>query len=245
MSTKEFYEEFNILYNNISSNSSPGLDKYEISVYLTKAQLELIKEYNSDKNKYQKGFDGSDKRRTDLKELLVDHKSTSSTIGANRITDILYSKFFTIPNDIFLVKFEKGSYTKNSCTFEIPIKPIALDTFNEDVKNPFKKPDKNIAWRLDSNSVSGNVAEIVSDQPISKYHLRYIKYPEPIILTNLATDPEFTGMNLSIDGVQVEQTCKLNKEIHREILDRATELAVRDYKENSLQNKVQLNNRNN
>lgn len=245
MNTKEFYEEFNILYNNISSNASPGLDKYEISLYLTKAQLELVKEYNGILNKYQKGFDNSDKRRIDLKELIVDYKSENPTTSINKITNNLYSKFFTIPTDVFLIKFEKGEYSKNDCVFEIPIKPIALDIFNVDVKNPFKKPDKNIAWRLDYSSTSENIVEIISDQSISKYHLRYLKYPEPIVLTNLATDSEFTGMNLSIDGVQIEQTCKLNKEIHREILDRAVELATRDYRENSLQNKVQLNNRNN
>ena len=245
MNTKEFYEEFNILYNNISSNASPGLDKYEISVYLTKSQLELVKEYNGILNKYQKGFDNSDKRRIDLKELIIDYKSENPTTSVNKITNNLYSKFFTIPTDVFLIKFEKGEYSKNDCVFEIPIKPVPLDVFNVDVKNPFKKPDKNIAWRLDYNSTSGNVVEIISDQVISKYHLRYLKYPEPIVLTNLATDSEFTGMNLSIDGVQIEQTCKLNKEIHREILDRAVELATRDYRENSLQNKVQLNNRNN
>ena len=52
-------------------------------------------------------------------------------------------------------------------------------------------------------------------------------------------------MNLTINGQVTEQTCALDKEIHTEILDRAVELAHRDYKENNLQNKVQLNNRNN
>ena len=75
--------------------------------------------------------------------------------------------------------------------------------------------------------------------------MRYLKYPEPIILTDLETDPDFEDMNLTIEGIALEQTCKLNREIHSEILDRAVELAIRDYKENNLQNKVQLNNRNN
>ena len=51
-------------------------------------------------------------------------------------------------------------------------------------------------------------------------------------------------MDLSIDGISTEQTCQLNTEIHREILNRAVELALRDYKENTLQNKIQTNNRN-
>jgi len=246
MITSEFYNEFNILYNNISSNSAPGLDKYEISVYLTKAQYEIVKEYNGVVNKYQKGFDASDKRRADLKELIVDYKTTEGYDLEARITDNLHSKFFGLPNDVFLIKYESVKYVQNNCSYEIPVKPISLDFFNSDVKNPFKKPNKDIAWRVDISSSSGNYqVEIITDKPVETYHLRYLKYPTPIILTDLSTDPEFEGMNLSIDGRQVEDSCRLNDEIHREILDRAVELAHRDYKENTLQNKVQLNNRNN
>lgn len=245
MTTNEFNLEFDILYDNISSNAAPGLDKYEKSVYLTKAQLEIIKEYNGLANKYQKGFDGSDKRRTDLKELIQDYKSTSFTVNSNRITNKLNSRFFEIPTDVFLIKYENGTYKNKNCNIEIDIIPVTLDEFNQKIKNPFKKPNGSVAWRLDYNSSSNNVVEIISSQEIDEYHLRYIKYPNPIILTDLSTDPELSGMNLSIDGNVAEATCELNKEIHREILDRAVELAVRDYKENNLQNKVQLNNRNN
>ncbi len=245
MTTNEFNLEFDILYDNISSNAAPGIDKYEKSVYLTKAQLEIVKEYNGLNNKYNKSFDGSEKRRIDLKELLKDYKTSSFTINSNRITNKLNSRFFSLPSDLFLTKFEQGIYKKNDCNIEINIIPITLDEFNEKIKNPFKKPDKNVAWRLDFNSLQGNVVEIISSEDILEYHIRYLKYPNPIILTNLNTDPEFSGMNLSIDGQVAEATCELNIEIHKEILDRAVELAVRDYKENNLQNKVQLNNRNN
>jgi len=245
MTTVELKNEFDILYNNIASNAAPGLDLYEISVYLTKAQLEIIKEYNGPLNKYQKGFDGSDKRRIDLKELIKDYKSTTAIISNDRITSTFQSKFFQIPNDVFLIKYEKANYTKNNCDIEIDVVPITLDEFNESKKNPFRKLDKDIAWRLDFNSTVSNTVEILSTEVITKYHLRYLKYPDPIILTDLSTNPEFAGMGLSIDGITSEQTCKLDKELHREILDRAVELATLDYKENNLQNKVQLNNRNN
>ena len=245
MSPEEFKNQFDILYNNISTNSAPGLDTYEISTYLTKAQLEIVKEYNGILNKYQKGFDANDKRRIDLKELIVDYKSTISIISNDRITNTLQSKFFETPSNIFLIKYEKGIYLKGNCETEIIIIPIALDEFNESIKNPFKKPDNSLAWRLDYNSSVSNTVEIISTKDITTYHLRYIKYPDPIILTDLTTDPLFVGMNLSIDGQTNKQTCKLNQEIHPEILDRAVQLAIMDYKENSLQNKVQLNNRNN
>ncbi len=245
MSIREFADQFDILYNNISSNAAPNLDLFEKSSYLTKAQLELVKEYNGILNKYQEGFDGSDKRRTDLKELIVDHKSLVFSVNTNRLTNDLNSKFFNIPSDVFLIKYEKGRFTQGACSIEIDIVPITLDEFNTKKNNPFKKPDKTVAWRLDFNSTDNNKVEIISSETITEYHLRYIKYPEPIVLTNLQLDPQFSGMNLSIDGVTTPQTCKLNQEIHSEILDRAVELALRDYRENTLSNKIQTNNRNN
>lgn len=246
MTVNEFSLEFDILYDNISSNAVPGIDLYEKSVYLTKAQLEIVKEYNGLLNKYQKSFDGSDKRRTDLKELIVDFKSTSPFTSLDRITTKLSSTFFIIPSDVFLIKYESGKFTRGICNVDIDIKPVTLDDFNEKIKNPFRKPDSTVAWRLDFNSeIAGNKVEIVSSENITSYHMRYLKYPEPIILTDLENDPDFEGMGLSIDGITTQQTCKLDKEIHPEILDRAVQLAVLDYKENNLQNRVQINNRNN
>ena len=58
MDIKEFSNEFDVLYNNIMSNQAPGLDEYEKSVFLTKAQNELIKNYFTSTqggNKYQEG----------------------------------------------------------------------------------------------------------------------------------------------------------------------------------------------
>ena len=45
MTTQEFSNEFEVLYNNIMSNQAPGLDEYEKSIFLTKAQEELVRDY--------------------------------------------------------------------------------------------------------------------------------------------------------------------------------------------------------
>ena len=70
MTSLEFSNEFEILYNNIMSNQSPGIDEYEKSVFLTKAQLELVKNYfNLKSNKLQEGYDDSAKRQYDFSTL--------------------------------------------------------------------------------------------------------------------------------------------------------------------------------
>ena len=39
---EEWLQRFDLLYNNITSNQAPGLNPYEICVFLTKAQDEII-----------------------------------------------------------------------------------------------------------------------------------------------------------------------------------------------------------
>lgn len=71
MTNTEFSNEFDILYNSITSNQAPGLDEYEKSVFLTKAQDEIIKAYfNPRSNKTQEGFDGNEKRQIDFSMIM-------------------------------------------------------------------------------------------------------------------------------------------------------------------------------
>lgn len=71
MTNKEFSNEFDVLYNNITSNQAPGLDEYEKSVFLTKAQDEIIKAYfNPKTNKVQEGFDENEKRQIDFSMIM-------------------------------------------------------------------------------------------------------------------------------------------------------------------------------
>lgn len=258
MTTEEFSLQFDLLYNNIASNTGPGIDEYEKSVYLTKAQLEIVKQYNNIANKYNKGFDQSEKRRVDLKELIVDHKTSNKIQNSNNIDSEFNSFFFEIPDDVFLIKFERGFFVRECDNSEslvrLDIVPIPLDEYNEKIDNPFRQPYNKEAWRVDyprSEFQTGllpseikNVVEIISSEELASYHMRYVKYPKPIILTSLV-DFYGDGETLTIEGLSNKTSCELNQEIHQEILDRAVELATRDYRENSLQSKVELNNRNN
>lgn len=246
MTTLEFSNEFDISYNAIASNSAPAIDMYEKSVYFTKAQLEIVKNhFNPKGNKYGRGFEGSSKRRVDLRELIRHYTSTIQVASNDNISDD--SKFFRIPNDTFLIIQEKIEITSSdSCLNgnQIKVVPKTHDEYNIQIDNPFKKPSKKITWRLDFYSQTGNNknVELISPYTISKYRMRYVKYPEPIILTDLLN--AFPGESLSIDSVALEQTCKLDVEIHREILDRAVELALTDLKQNNLRAKLEINKRN-
>lgn len=80
MTNLEFSNEFDVLYNNITSNQAPGLDAYEKSVFLTKAQDEIVKAYFDPRsNKVQEGFDSTEKRQIDFSMIIrnIDYSSVT------------------------------------------------------------------------------------------------------------------------------------------------------------------------
>lgn len=238
---------FDIRYNSIAGQSAPGIDVFEKSSYLTKAQLELIKNYyDPASNRKQKGFEGSEKRRVDLKELIKDFKISSSSSTPSSLYPT--AKFYNLPDDLFLLVNEKVKIISEDCNNNsiIKVKPVTYDEFNNQINNPFKTPDKTVAWRLDISKIGNKqVVEIVSPYNITgslEYQIRYLKYPKPIILADLNT--AFPGETITIEGIQVATDCELHKEIHDEIVDRAVELCMNDYKQQGLESKVQLDARN-
>ena len=246
MNVNEFSREFNILYDNITSNSAPGLTEYDKSVMLTKAQEEIVKNYYSGYNQLLKGFESTENRRGELEQLVIPYSTTEKVTSTNGISAA--SKFFKIPDEVFYIVHEQVKLISlDSCLNGkfIETKPVTHDEYNVSIKSPFRKPNKNKAWRLNITKQSGNrVVEIVSAYPVEEYTCRYIKQPIPIILTDFESDPDLQGMSLTIGGLNTVTECELNEEIHSDILNRAVELAVRSYRENTLETNVQLNTRN-
>lgn len=240
MTTSEFSAEFDILYNNISSNQAPGLTEYEKSVFLTKAQDEIIKNHFTNKpggNKYQEGIEDSSKRFADFSCLITVVKLNQEARKSDDITYGIYNGaidqrgiIFKIPNDLMLT-LNETFYTKKD-TVE-PVKyqvvPINLQEYQRLMSRPSTDPLKNQVWKLMGNSTSGNGSiEIIPHWIDAKENttlvVRYIRHPYPIILENLEYQ------ELSINGkTQPYNTegecCELSKELHPEILQRAVELA--------------------
>jgi hypothetical protein len=247
MTNREFRNQFDISYNAIASNSAPGIDDYELSVYLTKAQLEIIKNYYDPlSNRKQKGFEATEKRRRDLGQLVKDYKTIDTISNSFNISS--EAKFYIVPEDLFLITNEKAKITSEDCYNNkiLKIKPMSYDEYNIQIDNPFEKPNEKEAWRLDLSNINNlKVVEIISPYNILgslEYQIRYIKYPKPIIITNLNTT--FPSDNLTIDGIFAETPCELNTEVCREILDRAVLLALADYRPQNLQVKAQMSQTN-
>lgn len=230
----EFDTEFDVLYNNIMSNAAPGLNSYEKSVFLTKAQKELVKNYFNPKgNKYGEGFDDNLKREVDFSNII----RVAPALLINTPSSVLdkRSKVYQLPNDLFILL--NGVLYTNSGTRQVI--PISYAEYTRLMSKPFKEPLKYQAWRLITTSPDNTQVEIIanSNDIITEYIVRYLKRPSPIILSNIGED-----YNLSIDGINVISECELNPIIHSEILQRAVELAKVAY-EGSINDNIGIGQR--
>lgn len=241
MTAIESKELFNVLYNNALAGA-PGLDNFEISQYLTFSQESIAKQAYLDSKDPSGSFESREYNRRLINELVIDEKVTSS-ISSDRglVAD---SKFYELSNSAMFIVLETATINAPGTLLHgkiIPVKPTTHDEFMKSYESPFRKPNKNKAWRVDlSKENSKTTVEIVSSYNLSRYNARYIMYPDPIIVSNLITDDEVGGLELTINGKTGIASSKLNNLIHREIVEKAVNLAVRDYRDGSLQAKVQV-----
>ena len=163
MTIVEFSNEFDVLYNSITSNQAPGLDEYEKSVFLTQAQEDIVRCYFDPKsNKVQEGFDGSQKRQYDFSSLI-------KTTELKSMREIMYieednpnfnfpqlfdnkSIPFLSPNNLFLTINESIIDTKNNEKFLVV--PITYDEYFRLKAKPYGMPLKRQAWRLITNEAN-------------------------------------------------------------------------------------------
>lgn len=151
MTTQEFSTEFDVLYDNISSGQAPGLTEYEKSIFLTKAQSEIIKNYFNPKgNKYQEGFDDSPKRQIDFSMLI----KTTNCAQANPMVNLHFANnvgYYIIPEDVLMYVNEFLDVVRKSISTKLVVIPLSYIEYNRLMSKPFKRPLKNQAWRLISS----------------------------------------------------------------------------------------------
>lgn len=215
MTTQEFSNEFDILYNNIMSNQAPGLDEYEKSVLLTKAQEDIIIQLYSGKNPFGDSFEKTEEVRRYLNNLIKTYKTSETVIANHGLSDT--SKFFKLPKDLLFITYEQLITTevyKGTAT-ELLVVPTTQDEYFSIVNNPFKGPNPKRALRINSDN---ELVEIITNYKIDTYTIRYLAKPSPIVLIDLLED-------LTVDGIGVQTECSLSPITHRAILDRAVNLA--------------------
>lgn len=251
MTYLEFKTEFNRLYNNLSSGNAPGVDDFDISMLLTEAQETIVKAIVGGKktlNILGDRFEITEDARRNVDGLVktlevTTFSSTSTNLSNSGVTGkyLNLSGMNPVPNIWWIVE-ESITADNTPCGngFRIDTYPLAHDEYNVVMKNPYKRPNTQRSYRMDTSYG----IEIHTPYSLKKYTARYVEKPSPIIVANLTLAGNsdlalYYTTDLSVDGVSIPQTCALNTKLHRAIIQLAVQTAILRYKEHSLVNTIQ------
>ena len=227
MNVQEFSNSFDTLLQpyiakeSFSEQNNLAFDEYEKSIFLTKAQEQIVLEL------YQE-LEQSEEVRKYLSNLIkTDNYAPVGEQDETLINNNFKSYKVEISNDILFMIYEQCTLSdENNCINNkiVSVVPTIHDDLDKVLKNPFKSPNSRKVIRLDFD----NKIELISKYSISNYKVRYLKKPNPIILISLED-------NLSINNGDTEvSNGETNPILHERIVQRAVQLAV--------QSKVKSNN---
>ena len=227
MNVQEFSNSFDTLLqpyitkDNFGEQNNLAFDEYEKSIFLTKAQEQIILEL------YQE-LEQSEEVRKYLSNLIrTDNYVPIGEQDETLINNNFKSYKVEISNDILFMIYEQCTLSdENNCINNkiVSVVPTIHDDLDKVLKNPFKSPNSRKVIRLDFD----NKIELISKYNISNYKVRYLKKPNPIILVALED-------NLSINNGDTKvSNGETNPILHERIVQRAVQLAV--------QSKVKSNN---
>jgi hypothetical protein len=229
MTTSEFSVEFDVLYNNVTSNQAPGLNNYEKSVFLTKAEYQLLSEFYNHRTDVNGGYDGNEERQIDFSNIIRTEQLSDLGSPQDYVRIDSRSHIFAIPDDALFILNEFVDVTSQSnntsLTETLTVSQLSYEEYARLMRKPYKFPPKGQAWRLingNENSRPYKCLEVIANNLTGNtvsYRIRYVRRPHPIILEDL------TSLGVTIDNETSVTECELSEEMHHKILERAVTLA--------------------
>lgn len=215
MTNAEFSTEFDVLYNNITSNQAPGLNDYEKSVFINKAQLQLVSEYFSKRlDNSEGGFDGSPRRQIDFSSIMEwdTLERITSNVAKFDPRSILYAMpddaLFPVDEQVSLIDYNSNSYSQADVDTFYSVVPISYEDYARLMSKPYKYPPKNQAWRLITKTVSlpaetetvvtwtqnSGSASVVSGSDLI-FSMEYKSYPQSAVPVKLVVAVKGTDVS--------------------------------------------------
>lgn len=199
MTLEELSNEFDVIVNSYDNSQSLVFNEYEKSIYLTKAQEYIIKDL-------YRNYEGTEELNSYLKTLI---KDKTYTIEDSTNIELDYPDNF-----LYILKEYANINTTCKSNNRVDVLPITQDEYNEVVENPFRG-SKSKVLRLEENKI-----KLITDLPIISYTMTYLSNPSPIILIDLPN-----GLTINNESNK-STTIETSESIHREILDKAVQLAI-------------------
>lgn len=206
MDPLEMSQMFDVLYNNVTSNQAPNLNEYEKSVFLTKGQDQLVREYfNIRTDGAGGGYDGDQKRQYDFSSLVK--VATLESIEVSNMEKLdKRSKVFLFPSDYFLAVNELISDDK----YQYNVIPLNYGEYSRLMMKPYAYPVKKGAWRLFTHNDPKSANRCVKTISDNEYSILsyWSEYPITLKLNFVKnmTGPAVTGFESTFQEIEDEGT---------------------------------------
>ena len=218
MTSQEMEIAFKQGIDKFDSLNYPDFQTDQIELILNQAQDQFVKQRYGGNNLKKQSFEETQKRTEDLKNVVVNSVVTTvinaegavlaATTAADNINTL--ARFVTLPTNYWIMIQELTGVSYLGCngatiTDRVFTKAIQHDDYSKLIKNPFGKPTEGKILRLMEN---GRVELIPpTGTTITDYHIRYIKEPVRISITNSVN-------------------CELSVMTHQEIVNAAVSIAL-------------------
>lgn len=204
MTAQEFSHEFDVLYNNITNGVAPGVNEYEKSIFLTRAQLQFVQDILLGKTITGDSVDSSTMTKENLKPLYKNIEIAPSV---------------QLPGDDILYPLNVEATISGSNKIKhVTCIPVSYNDIYNITNNPFHAKSNKAYYLYTNNNFKIYFNGLKLDNGYTLY-VDYIKYPNPIITADL--DSEYT-----IDDKHTITNSELPDSTHFEILKRAVQLAL-------------------
>lgn len=204
MTQRELHKSFLAQIHNYDIDSQYEFQTHEIEIFLAKSYRQVV-------DKYYSVFEKDEKARKILSKLVNVVQVTSITTTTDYYNGYKVDLTGVTPTILYNLSEE--------CILELThpsttlVKPVTLDAYAANVDNPFKKPWKNLVWRLDVGDGTQQVI-LIATSTVLAYNLTYLRQPETIDVTSTSS-------------------ILINEEAHNDIVDRAVQLALQSIQINS------------
>ena len=195
MTQREMHESFLAQIHNFDVDSEYEFQTHEINIFLTKAYREVVDELYKD-------FEKDERVRKILNPLV--NAGTINFFAASTVYSNAYSADLSTfdPEVLYVLTEELTTSGANRSR----VKVVTLDSYTANKENPFKKPYKKLAWRLDIGDGS-LLHYIISTYIPIVYYVTYLRQPETINVTSA-------------------NSILINQDVHKDIVDRAVQHAL-------------------
>jgi hypothetical protein len=223
MTIQEMHIRFKLGLDKVDSFQLPNMLTEEIDLILNINIEQFVRTRYGLNNVYREGFEGIEKRRADLRSLVVTNYITT---GINKVYTGLYT--YQLPDNFWFMLREQIGLTGTFCGKQVGnpndvtsfksvgVNPTKLDEIQERLDDPFSRPTKSKVL----STIENNLYTVYTDgSDVGLITMSYLKRPATVSLED------------NID-------CDLAEHTHQEIVEQAVSWTLESIESGRFQTQI-------